>query len=263
MSTGQHRGRGTPWPLAAVTTLVVAILAVAILAGFVSRPAVYAGFHPLFPFGFFWIWPFFGFLFIFLVTRWFFWGWGWRGGYERYSEAMKILEERYAGGGDHEGAVRADEGGHRGKVIAMSVVSILPRVQNVTPALRVLTAANAALYFLAAVLHLGVKLPFGFVTLGFPQPIPQATVAETLIGGVLAVGALFARGHAARLGWGAYVFALIGTLFGLTVVLLRGLGGPDLAVHFGMLAGLAAGFVLLLTARDPVVDSRSGMGRVT
>jgi len=119
-------------------------------------------------------------------------------------------------------------------------------------ALGLLTATNAALYIGASILHLGVKLPLGIVTLGFPQPIPQASIAEGLIGGVLALaaGALFLRGHAApRLAWGAYLVALAGTLFGLTIVFLRGLGGPDLGVHFVMLAGLATGCVLLFAAQ--------------
>lgn len=120
---------------------------------------------------------------------------------------------------------------------------------KIPSALGLLTTANALLYIGASVLHLGVKLPLGILTLGFPQPIPQASIAEGLIGGVLAVaaGALFVRGHAAlRLAWGASLFALVGTLFGLTIVFLRRLGGPDLGVHFVMLAGLAGGFVLLI-----------------
>jgi hypothetical protein len=127
----------------------------------------------------------------------------------------------------------------------------LPRREPGTPALRLLTVANAALYFLAAILHLGIRIPAGFVTLAFPEPIPPATVVEALIGAglVTAVAALYLRGRPAwRLVWGAYGFALIGTPFGLTVALLRGLQGPDIWVHFLMLAGLAGGFVLLFGA---------------
>lgn len=122
------------------------------------------------------------------------------------------------------------------------------RSRRVPLGLALMTAANAALYLGAAVLHLGVKIPLRIVTLGFPQPIIPASVAEGLIGGILAVAgcALFLRGNAARrLALGAYLFALAGTLFGLAIVLLRGLGGPDLGVHFVMLVGLACGFVLL------------------
>jgi hypothetical protein len=119
-------------------------------------------------------------------------------------------------------------------------------------ALELVTAFDAVVYLLAATLHLGVKVPLGSATLGFPQPIPAASVAEGLIGAVLgaAAAALVARGEPARgWAWRAYAFALVGTLFGLTIVILRQLGGPDLGVHFVMLAGLATGFALLAITR--------------
>jgi len=118
-------------------------------------------------------------------------------------------------------------------------------------ALKLLTVANAGLYFVAAALHLGVRIPLGFVTLRFPEPIPGATAVEALIGAGLAAAAVAlsgARGREGRLVRGAYVFALIGTLFGLTIALLRGLRGADIWVHGVMLAGLAGGFALLLGA---------------
>jgi putative membrane protein len=98
MYTGRYRG--SPWPIAAIALVVVAILAVGFLGGFVWHPAVGAGSYPFFPFGFFWIWPLFGFFFIFFLARWLFWGWGWRGGYHygHHSDAARILEERYARG---------------------------------------------------------------------------------------------------------------------------------------------------------------------
>jgi hypothetical protein len=81
--------------------------------------------------------------------------------------------------------------------------------------LMLLTVANAALYYVAALLHLGVRIPLGFVTLSVPEPIPPATVVETLIGAGLAAAAVaqFAHPrHARRLTWAAYLFALIGTV---------------------------------------------------
>jgi hypothetical protein len=114
--------------------------------------------------------------------------------------------------------------------------------------LKLLTVVNAALYFVAALLHLGVRIPLGFVTLSVPQPIPPATVVETLIGAGLATAAVAQFVHARRerrLTWAAYMFALVGTVFGLTVALLRGLQGLDIWIHVAMLAGLAGGFVLL------------------
>jgi hypothetical protein len=117
--------------------------------------------------------------------------------------------------------------------------------------LKLLTVVNAALYFVAALLHLGVQIPLGFVTLSVPEPIPPATVVETLIGAGLAVAAVAQFAHARRerrLTWAAYVFALVGTVFGLTVALLRGLQGLDIWIHVVMLAGLAGGFVLQFLA---------------
>lgn len=137
----------------------------------------------------------------------------------------------------------------------MRTVSLRPAAAGAAPyaaALRLVTAASAALYLAAAVLHLGVRVPLLITTIGFPQPIPEASVAESIIGGVLAIAALalIVRGPASRgLVWGAYVFALLGTLLGLAIVLLSGLGGPNLGVHVVMLAGLRAGFSLLLTQR--------------
>ena len=46
------------------------------------------------------------------------------------------------------------------------------------------------------------------------------------------------------------MIALAGTLFGLTIVVLRGLLGVDLWIHVVMLAGLAVAFGLLFTRRS-------------
>jgi uncharacterized membrane protein len=98
MSAGRYRGRGGPWPIAAIGLVVVGILAIGILASLIWHPAVVAGSYPFFPF--FWIFPFFAILLVFFVARWSFWGggWGWRGGYWQQSSALGILEERYAKG---------------------------------------------------------------------------------------------------------------------------------------------------------------------
>jgi hypothetical protein len=130
----------------------------------------------------------------------------------------------------------------------MTSIQLSARRGGIAFGLKLLTVVNAALYLVAALLHLGVQIPLGFATLGVPEPIPPATVVETLIGAGLATAALAQFVHARRehrLTWAAYVFALVGTLFGLTVALLRGLQGLDIWIHVVMLAGLAGGFVLL------------------
>lgn len=120
-------------------------------------------------------------------------------------------------------------------------------------ALALLTTANALLYLAASLLHTGVTIPLGSLAIGFPAPSLPASVAEGLIGIVLAVAAatLF-LGRSLRFAWGAYIFALAGTLLGLSIILARGVGGPDLWIHFVMLPALAGGFALLAGARGAV-----------
>lgn len=103
-------------------------------------------------------------------------------------------------------------------------------------------------YIVAAVLHLGVRIPLGFATLAVPEPIPPATAVGALIAAGLATAAIATVRQAhlqPRLTRVAYVVALIGRVFGLTIALLRGLRGLDIWIHLVMLAGLAGGFGLL------------------
>lgn len=117
-------------------------------------------------------------------------------------------------------------------------------------ALTLVTTVNALLYLAVSLLHTGVTIPLGSVVIGFPAPSPPASIAEGLIGVVLGVAAVtLFRAGSIRLVWGAYIFALAGTLLGLSIILATRTGGPDLWVHFFMLAGLAAGFALLGAAR--------------
>ena len=39
--------------------------------------------------------------------------------------------------------------------------------------LKLLTVTNAALYFVLALLHLGLRIPLGFWTVSVPEPIPR------------------------------------------------------------------------------------------
>jgi hypothetical protein len=90
------------------------------------------------------------------------------------------------------------------------------------------------------------------VVLAFPAPVRPASIAEATIGVALTVGtvALFARARSARtIAWTVYVFAVVGTLFGLTIVLLRGLPAADRWIHVVMLTGLTVGFILLWATR--------------
>jgi hypothetical protein len=103
-------------------------------------------------------------------------------------------------------------------------------------ALRLVTIVLALVYFGASAYHSGLIVPAGVLT--------AASIAEALLGLVLVATILGLIG--ARL---AYAVVLAGTLFGLTIVVLRGLLGVDLWIHIAMLAGLAIGLGLILTRR--------------
>jgi hypothetical protein len=126
-------------------------------------------------------------------------------------------------------------------------------------ALRLVTLADAALYFVAAILHWGARIRLGPMVLAFPAPVRPASIAEATIGVALTVGAvaLLARLRSTRIiAWTVYVFALVGTLFGLTIALLRGLPAADRWIHVVMLTGLAVGFILLWATRPRLAAQR-------
>jgi hypothetical protein len=102
--------------------------------------------------------------------------------------------------------------------------------------LRVVTIVNALIYFGAATYHSGLLVSAG--------ALGPASIAEALLGLVLV--AVLAGFISPRV---AYPIVLAGTLFGLTIVVLRGLLGVDLWIHVVMLAGLAVAFALIFTRR--------------
>jgi hypothetical protein len=104
-------------------------------------------------------------------------------------------------------------------------------------ALRVVTIVNALIYFIAATYHSGVLIAAG--------ALAPASIAEALLGLVL-VTALIGL-VSPRI---AYAIVLAGTLFGLSIVVARGLLGVDLWIHVVMLAGLFAAFGLLFARRS-------------
>jgi hypothetical protein len=105
-----------------------------------------------------------------------------------------------------------------------------------TGALRSLTILNALIYFGAAAYHSGLLVPAG--------ALAPASIAEALLGVVLVTALIGVVSP--RIAYGI-VFA--GTIFGLSIVIARGLLGVDLWIHVVMLAGLAVGFVLLFSRR--------------
>jgi hypothetical protein len=102
--------------------------------------------------------------------------------------------------------------------------------------LRLVTIVNAVIYFAAATYHSGILGPGG--------ALAAASIAEGLLGLVLVAGLV---GLLAPLV--TYGIVLAGTLFGLSIVIARGLLGVDLWIHVVMLAGLAIGFGLIFARR--------------
>jgi len=100
--------------------------------------------------------------------------------------------------------------------------------------LRAVTLVNAILYFGASLFHSGLIVR-GSV-------LDAATIPEALLGLVLVAGLI----GLIRSALVTYVIVLAGTLFGLTIVVLRGALGVDLWIHVTMLAGLGLGLWLIL-----------------
>lgn len=108
----------------------------------------------------------------------------------------------------------------------------------------------ATLTFVAAsVIHFGVQLPLGVVTIYDPfqgAAIPEAIIAAVLAGGLVTV---LTRARAAwAVALGATIFGVLGVIVGVSVILGRQLGrSGDLAYHVTMLVELLLTVGVLLT----------------
>jgi hypothetical protein len=115
-----------------------------------------------------------------------------------------------------------------------------------SPSLRAVTLVAALVYFGASLYHSGLATP---VQLATEAPsLGPASIAELILGLVLIVGAA----GIIRSPLVTYVVVLAGTLFGLTIVVLRGLLGIDLGIHVAMLAVIAVGFALIFGERGRI-----------
>jgi hypothetical protein len=131
-------------------------------------------------------------------------------------------------------------------------------------ALGILMVGQAAVFLLAAALHLGVRIPLGVTELVEPQILP-AFVVEEFCGLLLAISAVLvlARSPLAWLGATvAHGIAIGGVLLGM-VALAAGRGPRtetnDL-YHQIMLVTLVVGLILLATPAARAALGRAGQG---
>ncbi len=122
--------------------------------------------------------------------------------------------------------------------------------------LRLVMVLEVPVYFGAAWLHTGARIPLGPLVLAVPNPIPAATVVESILGlaAVANLGSLLrATRSSAQITLGIQLFLLIGVLLGMTALALR-VGpppSPDWTIDYIMLAGITAAIVLVLLHREP------------
>ncbi len=118
-------------------------------------------------------------------------------------------------------------------------------------AIGALSAVSAATFFLGALLHLGVRVPLGFVAIEEPVILP-ATIVEGACGTALAVAAfaVLARKNGAwTVATAAHAFALGGVLLGITALAVG--AGPSTELntiyHRVMVVVLVTVLALLLS----------------
>lgn len=124
----------------------------------------------------------------------------------------------------------------------------------------VLMALAAAAYAVASIVHFGVDIPVGFTTIS--DSFPSAAAPEAVIAAVVAIGAAAAltrRTNSKAIAVGTTSFALLGTVYGLSITLNSTRTG-DVAYHLSILATLLIVLGLLLVPGrsdvQPVRDAR-------
>jgi hypothetical protein len=107
----------------------------------------------------------------------------------------------------------------------------------------------AVAFATASVTHVGVTIPLGFATIR--DPFPGAVIPEAVIAVVLAIGAgsiLISRPEGRVTAFATTAFAVLGTVYGLTITVPRGLAG-DIAYHIGILVMLLVILGMLFPTR--------------
>jgi hypothetical protein len=116
----------------------------------------------------------------------------------------------------------------------------------------VLMVLAAAAFAIVSIVHFGLDIPVGFITVS--DSFPGAAPPEAVIAAVVAIGAtavLTRRTKSRGIALATTSFALLGTVYGLNITLNSTRPG-DVAYHFGILATLLVVLALLL------VPGRSG-----
>ncbi len=125
----------------------------------------------------------------------------------------------------------------------------MSRPRRLATLLRMVLALEVMVYFGAALLHLGVRIPLGLLVLGVPHPIPYAAIVETILGLAAATNLALLLRATRSMAWitlGIHLFLLAGVALGMAA-LSRFYGpppSPDWTIHFVMLAGIATATIL-------------------
>lgn len=116
----------------------------------------------------------------------------------------------------------------------------------VATAIRRLLVVTSVAFALASLVHFGVTIPLGPVTLA--DPYPGAAIPEAVIAVALGLGAVFViAGWPGRwrVAFGTSLFALLLTIFGLTITIGSGRTG-DIVYHVTVLVALVVIVALLI-----------------
>ena len=130
--------------------------------------------------------------------------------------------------------------------------------------LRLIVALEVLVYFGAALLHFGLRIPLGSLVLAVPNAIPAASVVETILG--LAAATNLAALIRTDRRWkaitlGIHLFTLVGVLLGMAALAIRVSPppSPDWTLHYVMLAGIATVMVLMLLLRKSRSTRKQGL----
>ena len=120
---------------------------------------------------------------------------------------------------------------------------------SISKAIAGLMLAEAVTLAIASIVHFGVVIPLGVVTLD--DPFAGARIPEAIIAVVVAVAALSLLTRWAGAWWlalAATIFAIAGVLVGVSIVLFGTVSRTgDLIYHFSLLVALLVTVVLLFT----------------